>query len=159
MAILVQREGLGFETNLSSDTAPLNHMVERMLSTSKDIHVLRDPTRGGLGTTLNEVARSSRVGIKIYEERIPVRNEVSAVCELLGFDPLYVANEGKLIAFVAEESIDDVLAVAKKDGSGKNAIVIGEVLEDHPTRVIMETRSGGSRIVDMLTGEQLPRIC
>ncbi|MFC1824928.1 hydrogenase expression/formation protein HypE [Thermodesulfobacteriota bacterium] len=114
MAILVQREGLSFETDLSSDSAPLNHMVHRMLSASKDIHVLRDPTRGGLGTTLNEIAESSQVGIKIYEERIPVRDDVSAVCELLGFDPLYVANEGKLIAFVPEDSVDEKMFQEKR---------------------------------------------
>jgi hydrogenase expression/formation protein HypE len=159
IAILVQREGLSFEADLSSDTAPLNHMVHRMLSASKDIHVLRDPTRGGLGTALNEVAESSQVGIKIYEEQIPVRDEVSAVCELLGFDPLYVANEGKLIAFVAKDCAKEVLAAAKEDVFGKEACVIGEVLEDHAPKVIMETRTGGHRIVDMLTGEQLPRIC
>ena len=159
IAILVQREGLSFEADLSSDTAPLNHMVHQMLSASKDIHVLRDPTRGGLGTALNEVALSSQVGIKIYEEQIPIRDEVSAVCELLGFDPLYVANEGKLIVFVAKDSAEEVLAAAKEDVFGKDACVIGEVLEDHAPKVIMETRTGGHRIVDMLTGEQLPRIC
>jgi len=159
ITILLQREGLSFEANLSSDTAPLNHMVQRMFSASKDMHVLRDPTRGGLGTTLNEVAQSSRVGIKIYEAKIPVRNDVSAVCELLGFDPLYIPNEGKLIAFLPKDCVQEVLAAAKEDVFGRNACVIGEVLEEHAPKVVMETRSGGSRIVDMLTGEQLPRIC
>ena len=157
--ILVQREGLSFEANLSSDTAPLNHMVQRMFTASKDIHVLRDPTRGGLGTSLNEVAQSSQVGIKIYEAKIPVRNEVSAVCELLGFDPLYIPNEGKLIAFLPGDCVKEVLAAMKEDVFGRDACLIGEVMAEHAPRVIMETRSGGSRIVDMLTGEQLPRIC
>ena len=159
ITILTQREGLSFETSITSDTAPLNHMVNRMFSASKDIHVLRDPTRGGVGTALNEIAEKSQTGIRIYEDRIPLKNEVAATCELLGFDPLYLANEGKLLAFVLPSDTDAVLAAIRENPFGKDATVIGEVVEDHSGKVIMETRIGGSRIVDMLAGEQLPRIC
>jgi hydrogenase expression/formation protein HypE len=159
MAILIQREGMSFESSITSDTAPLNHMVSRMLSACKDIHVLRDPTRGGVGTALNEIAEQSNLGIKIYETKIPVRDEVSGVCELLGFDPLYVANEGKLLAFVGSEYANHVLATMKEHPQGKDACIIGEVVETNPSKVFMQTRIGGTRIVDMLTGEQLPRIC
>ena len=159
ITILTQREGLSFETDLTSDTVPLNLMVDQMLAVSKEIHVLRDPTRGGVGTALNEITEKSDVGIKIYEERIPLKKEVAAACELLGFDPLYLANEGKLLAFVAEENSDAVLSAITANPYGKDATVIGEVIEDHIGKVIMETKIGGSRIVDMLAGEQLPRIC
>lgn len=159
MAVLTQREGMIFESSLKSDTAPLNHMVSRMLSVCKDIHVLRDPTRGGVGTALNEIAGKSGVGIKIYEEKIPLKNETAGICELLGFDPLYVANEGKLIAFVDANFADEVLSAIQEDDHGKDACIIGEVVSDHPGRVVMKTRIGGTRIIDMLTGSQLPRIC
>ncbi len=159
VTVLVQREGMSFDSPITSDTAPLNHMVGRMLSVSGDIHVLRDPTRGGVGTTLNEIAEQSRVGIKIYEGRIPLKKEVAGICELLGFDPLYVANEGKLIAILAGDHADDVLKAMKADPFGRDACIIGEVLEDNSPKVVMETIIGGTRIVDMLTGEQLPRIC
>jgi hydrogenase expression/formation protein HypE len=157
--ILIQREGMHFESAAISDTAPLNHMVRNMLSACPHIHVLRDPTRGGVGTALNEIAEKSNVGIRIVEDRIPVRNDVSGICELLGLDPLYVANEGKLLAFVRPEDTNDVLAAMKEDTHGTEACVIGEVVSDHPGRVYLQTRIGGKRIVDMLTGEQLPRIC
>ena len=130
-----------------------------MLSASRNIHVLRDPTRGGVGTALNEIAEKSQVGIKIFEERIPLRKEVAAACELLGFDPLYLANEGKLLAFVAPQDTEAVLAAIRANPFGRNAAVIGEVVPGHAGQVILETRIGGSRIVDMLAGEQLPRIC
>jgi hydrogenase expression/formation protein HypE len=159
VTILTQREGLSFETSITSDTAPLNHMVNEMFSAGKEIHVLRDPTRGGVGTALNEIAEKSEMGIKIYEERIPLKKEVTATCELLGFDPLYLANEGKLLAFVSASDTDAVLSAIRKNSFGKDAAVIGEVVADHAGRVVMETRIGGSRIVDMLAGEQLPRIC
>jgi hydrogenase expression/formation protein HypE len=159
ITILTQREGLTFESGLTSDTAPLNEMVSQMLSASRNIHVLRDPTRGGVGTALNEIAEKSQVGIKIFEERIPLRKEVAAACELLGFDPLYLANEGKLLAFVAPQDTEAVLAAIRANPFGQYAAVIGEVVAGHAGQVIMETRIGGSRIVDMLTGEQLPRIC
>jgi len=160
ITILTQREGLVFETRLASDSAPLNHMVSAMLAAAADrIHVLRDPTRGGVGTALNEIAEKSRVGIRIHEDRIPVKPEVVGVCELLGFDPLYLANEGKLLAFVAPDAAPAVLEAMRADPHGRDAAVIGEVTAEHPGRVLMQTRIGGERIVDMLTGEQLPRIC
>ena len=159
MAILSRREGLDFKTNLKSDSAALNHLVRDMLLVCPNIHVLRDPTRGGVGTVLNEIAESSRVGIKIYESRLPVKKEVAAICELLGYDPLYVANEGKLLAFVPEDAADRVLEKMKENAFGKDACCIGEVVTDRPGRVVMQTRIGGMRIVDMLAGEQLPRIC
>jgi hydrogenase expression/formation protein HypE len=159
MTILSHREGLKFESPLVSDTAPLNHMVKNMLSVSKDIHVLRDPTRGGVGTTLNEIAIQSKIGIQIYEHMIPIRPDVAAICELLGFDPLYVANEGKLIAIVSADDAEKVLSKVKENEFGKDACIIGEVGDEHPEQVFMITRIGGQRILDMLSGEQLPRIC
>jgi hydrogenase expression/formation protein HypE len=142
-----------------SDSAPLNHMVAAMLDSGCDIHVLRDPTRGGVGTTLNEIAGTSGVAIRIHEANLPVRPAVAGVCELLGFDPLYVANEGKLLAFSPAGQAEEVLSVIRQSPYGKNACIIGEVIADHPGRVFMKTHIGGERIVDMLTGEQLPRIC
>ena len=159
ITILTRREGLAFESGITSDTAPLNAMVNQMLSVSRNIHVLRDPTRGGVGTALNEIAEKSQVGIKISEVQIPVKKEVAAACELLGFDPLYLANEGKLLAFVAARDTEAVLAAIRSNPFGKDAAVIGEVVGNHTAQVILETRIGGSRIVDMLAGEQLPRIC
>ena len=159
ITILTQREGLSFETGLTSDTAPLSEMVRQMFSASPNVHVLRDPTRGGVGTALNEIAEKSQVGIKIVEEQIPMKKEVAAACELLGFDPLYLANEGKLLAFVAAQDTEAILAAVRSNPFGKDAAVIGEVVEDHSGQVVLETRIGGSRIVDMLAGEQLPRIC
>lgn len=159
MTILTQRQGLAFDSDLRSDSAPLNHMVADIFGTGCDIHVLRDPTRGGVGTTLNEIAGQSKVGVRIHEDRLPVRPAVSGICELLGFDPLYVANEGKLMAFVPADQADAVLKVIQQSPYGKDACIIGETVDDHPGRVFMRTRIGGERIVDMLTGEQLPRIC
>ena len=159
IAIMSVREGLEFETQIESDCAPLNGLVETMLATSKEIHVLRDPTRGGVASALNEIAESAQVGISIREEHIPVSEEVRGACEILGFDPLYVANEGKLIAFVSAEAADNVLKTMRAHPLGKNAILIGEVVANHPGTVIMKTHIGGSRVVDMLSGEQLPRIC
>ena len=148
-----------FESTMKSDTAPLNHMVRGMLSASESIHVLRDPTRGGLGTALNEIAEQSHAGMMIYEDRVPIRREVAGVCELLGFDPLYVANEGKLIAIVPDVHVNHVLEKMKETVPGKEACVIGEVIESKTSQVLMKTRIGGTRIIQMLTGEQLPRIC
>jgi hydrogenase expression/formation protein HypE len=159
ITILTQREGLKFESTIESDTACLNHMVKKMLSITNDIHVLRDPTRGGVGTTLNEIALSSKAGIIIDEQKIPVRNEVAGICELMGFDPLYMANEGKLLTFVGEERAEKVLGVMREDKNGKDSAIIGEVVSDNPGKVIMKTGIGGTRIVGMLAGEQLPRIC
>ncbi|MFW6374434.1 MAG: hydrogenase expression/formation protein HypE [Thermodesulfobacteriota bacterium] len=160
MTVLTQREGLKFETPIRSDSAPLNRMTARILAhCPAEIHVLRDPTRGGVGTTLNEIAEASRVGIRIDEGRLPVRDAVAGICELLGFDPLYVANEGKMLVFVAPEKADAVLEMMREDDYGQEACVIGEVVNDHAGKVFMKTRIGGHRIVDMLAGEQLPRIC
>lgn len=159
ITVLTRREGLAFQAAIQSDTAPLNAMVAGMLAVETDLHVLRDPTRGGVGTALNEIAEKSGVGIRIHEDRIPVRPEVAGVCELLGFDPLYIANEGKLLAFVAPAKAEAVLAAVRRDPRGRQARIIGEVTADHPGRVVLETRIGGSRIVGMLSGEQLPRIC
>ncbi len=159
MAVMSRREGLEFESPIKSDTAALNSMVAGILDVSGGVHVLRDPTRGGVGTALNEIAGMSGVGIRIFEDSIPVKNSVSGLCELLGFDPLYVANEGKLLAFVDPDHADLVLSAVRRDRHGKDAAVIGEVVSDHAGRVVMETSIGGERIVDMLSGEQLPRIC
>ena len=159
ITILTRREGLSFKTSITSDTAPLNHMVKQMLAAGRGIRVLRDPTRGGVGTALNEIAEKSKMGIKIYEEKIPQKKEVAAACELLGFDPLYLANEGKLLAFVSVKDTPAVLAAIQTNPYGKDGAVIGKVVEDHVGKVILKTRIGGLRIVDMLAGEQLPRIC
>jgi hydrogenase expression/formation protein HypE len=159
IAIMSVREGLEFETQIESDCAPLNGLVETMCLASQDIHVLRDPTRGGVASALNEIAESAALGITIYENLIPVSEEVMGACEILGFDPLYVANEGKLLAFVAPSAADQVLTAMRSHPLGNNAVIIGEVVADHPGTVIMKTHIGGSRVVDMLSGEQLPRIC
>lgn len=159
IAIMSQREGLKFSMSLQSDCAPLNKLVSRMLETSTKIHCLRDPTRGGLASTLNEFARQSKVGIIIEEAKIPIKEEVRAACELLGLDPLYIANEGKLIAVVDPEDADKVLECMRQNIHGRDAAIIGEVTDRHPGKVTMKTTLGPSRIVDMLTGELLPRIC
>jgi len=159
ITILSEREGLRFDSDVQSDSAPLNHMVQAILGSGCDVHVLRDPTRGGLGTTLNEIAAQSDAGILLYEKDLPVRGSVQGTCELLGFDPLYIANEGKLIAIVPEKDAQKVLEIIKADEFGKEAVIVGEVTDQDPGRVILETLIGGTRIVDMLTGEQLPRIC
>jgi hydrogenase expression/formation protein HypE len=154
-----QREGLKFSVPVKSDCAPLNRLVAEMLEASPRIHCLRDPTRGGLATTLNEFAKQSEVGIRIEEEKIPVRDGVRGACELLGFDPLYVANEGKLVAIVDPRDSEKILSKMKRNRYGKDAAIIGEVTDSHRGKVVMKTRLGSSRIVDMLSGELLPRIC
>jgi hydrogenase expression/formation protein HypE len=159
IAVLSQREGLSFHTQLESDCAPLGDLVVEMLNASPNIHCLRDPTRGGLATTLNELAKQSKVSIRIEEEKIPVQEEVLAACEMLGFDPLYVANEGKLVAIVPEEDANKVLKAMRGNHYGAGAAIIGEVRAEHPGRVVMKTCLGASRIVDMLVGDLLPRIC
>ena len=159
IAVLEARGELGFESNLESDTAPLNHLVAAMLTASKNIHVLRDPTRGGVATALNEISRQSGVGIILEEDSLPILPAVAAACEMLGFDPLYIANEGKLLAIVSQEDVESVLAVMRKTRYGENAAVIG-VVEDSPQgRVLIKTGLGSTRIVDVLAGEMLPRIC
>ena len=159
IAVLSQREGLNFESPVSSDAAPLNHMVAAMLEISPHIHVLRDPTRGGLATSLNEIAAQSSVGIRIREGAIPLKPGVWAACEMLGLDPLYVANEGKLVAMVARADADRVLEAVRGSRYGGEAAIIGEVIAEPQGKVLMETTVGGTRIVHMLVGEMLPRIC
>jgi hydrogenase expression/formation protein HypE len=163
--IMIARGELDLETDIESDSAALNSLVADMLDEAarsgalEGVHVLRDPTRGGVATTLNEIAMSSNVGIEIKEELIPVREEVKGACEILGLDPLYVANEGKLIAIVAAEIADAIIARMKDNPQGRQACVIGEVKAEPQGIVSMKTGFGGTRIVDMLAGEQLPRIC
>ncbi len=158
--ILCQREGLQIQGGFTSDSAPLNHMVSAIIrEAGNSIHVLRDPTRGGVGTTLNELALTSEVGIRIREKDLPVRGDVMGACELLGLDPLYLANEGKLLAFVEPGAAESLLAVIQKTEYGENACIIGEVIADHPGQVVLETIIGSARTVDMLHGEPLPRIC
>jgi len=159
IAILSQREGLEFETPIESDAAPLHSLVATMLAVSHSIRCLRDPTRGGLSSTLNEIAAQSRVGMVIEESTLPIREEVKGACELLGLDPLYVANEGKLVAIVAASEADQLLAAMRSHPLGVKARIIGKVVEAHPGVVTMRTYLGTSRIVDMLAGDQLPRIC
>ncbi len=159
IAILSEREGLEFECPIVSDSAPLHTLVETMLAASHEIRCLRDPTRGGLSSTLNEIAAQSRASIRIEEDSIPVREEVRGACELLGLDPMYVANEGKLVAIAARSAADAILAAMREHPLGREARIIGEVAEGHPGLVTMRTRFGSTRIVDMLSGDQLPRIC
>jgi len=159
IAIMSQREGLRFSVPVESDCAPLSKLVSQMLEASSRIHCLRDPTRGGLATTLNEFAQQSNVGIMIEEDKIPITEGVRAACELLGLDPICVANEGKLVAIVEPEDADKVLTQMKQNGYGRDAAIIGEVTNDHPGRVVMKTKLGPSRIINMPSGELLPRIC
>jgi hydrogenase expression/formation protein HypE len=159
IAILAKREGLEFDTPLESDSAALHTLVAAMLAASPDIRCLRDPTRGGLSSTLNEFASQAQVGIEIDERAILVREEVKGACEMLGLDPLYVANEGKLVAIVAPDAADRVLAAMRRHPLGAEARIIGSVTASHPRLVTMRTTVGPARIVDMLAGDQLPRIC
>jgi hydrogenase expression/formation protein HypE len=159
IAVLGARGELGFQSTVQSDVAPLNHLIDAMLNASNQVHVLRDPTRGGLATTLNEIATQSNVGILLHEETIPVQPEVCAACEMLGFDPLYIANEGKLVTMVAPEDADAVLKAMHATRHGEDAVIIGEVMANPPGRVLLRTTLGSTRIVDILAGEMLPRIC
>jgi hydrogenase expression/formation protein HypE len=159
MAIMSVREGLEFETLIQSDSAPLNGLVAAMLAVTPEIHVLRDPTRGGLASSLNEIARAAGVGVLLEDQRLPVRSQVSAACELLGMDPVYVANEGKLIAIVPPEHAEAVLDTMRQHPYGQDAARIGQVVADHPGMVVSKTGIGGTRVVSMQIGEQLPRIC
>jgi hydrogenase expression/formation protein HypE len=159
IAILAQREGLEFESPIPSDSAPLHTLVESMLGTQAQIRCLRDPTRGGISSTLNEIAARSRVGMELDERAIPVREEVRGACEMLGLDPLYVANEGKLVAVVDPGDAPSLLLAMRQHPLGRDAQIIGTVLKDEPGLVVMRTTLGTTRIVDMLAGDQLPRIC
>ncbi len=159
VAIMSSRENLEFETSICSDSAALHTLIADMIAAVPDIHCLRDPTRGGLATALNELAQQSAVGMHLNESSIPVNPAVKAACELLGLDPLYVANEGKLVCICAAEDAQQLLAIMQSHLLGQQAAVIGEVVEDQNGFVQMETSFGGSRVVDWLAGEQLPRIC
>jgi hydrogenase expression/formation protein HypE len=159
IAIMSVREGLEFETVLESDTAPLHDLTRGMLEACPSIRWMRDPTRGGVSSTLNELADAAQVGVKLEEAAIPIRREVHAACEMLGLDPLYVANEGKLIAVVPGADAGLLLETMRRHPLGRNAAIIGEVVADHPGMVVMRSVIGGERVVSMLAGEQLPRIC
>jgi hydrogenase expression/formation protein HypE len=159
MTIMAQREGLRFSGDLASDCAPLNDLVSEMLKICPDIHCMRDPTRGGVATTLNEIAAQSRVGITIEDSAVPVRPPVSAMCELLGLDPLYIANEGKLLVFAPADKADALLDIMRRHKYGKDAAIIGRATSEHSGRVTLCTSLGTSRILAMLSGDILPRIC
>lgn len=160
MAIMSVREGLQFDSEIKSDTTNLNHTISILLDYfGSDIHLLTDPTRGGIATVLKEIAQFSNIGIEISQSKLPIDEQVASACELLGLDPIYVANEGLFIGFVTEEIADDFLKSLQKDKNGANAAIIGSVVAEHPKQVIMESGIGGKRVVSMLPGEQLPRIC
>jgi hydrogenase expression/formation protein HypE len=160
VAIMSVREGLEFETTLESDSAALDGIAFDVIDAlGDDVHVLRDPTRGGVASSVNEIAASAGVGIRLDESKFPILEDVRGACEILGLDPLYVANEGKLLAFVARERADEALQLMRDHPLGRNAAIVGEVVDEHPNRVFMKSRIGGLRVVEMLSGEQLPRIC
>ncbi len=159
IAIMSVREGIEFGTQMVTDSAALHPLVAEMIKVCPDLHVLRDPTRGGLGTSLNEIARSAGVGVRVVERSIPVPADVSNACALLGLDPLYVANEGKLVAFVPREFADAVLEAMRAHPLGSSSAIIGECVAEHPGMVVARTTFGGTRVVDLPLGEQLPRIC
>ena len=159
IAIMSSREGLEFETSIVSDTKPLNSLMNEVYKVTKDVHVLRDPTRGGVSSALNEIAKTAGVGIEINEMSIPVSEEVKGACEILGFDPLYIANEGKILIFVPEKYSEQVLEKMKKNPAGTDSAIIGKVSAEMKGIVRMKTSIGSTRIVDMISGEQLPRIC
>jgi len=159
MAIMSVREGLNFETEIFSDSASLHTLIAAMLGVNKNIHCLRDATRGGVAAVLNELAEQSKVGFSLNETAIPVRPAVMAACEMLGMDPLYVANEGKLVAVVPGEYAEAILEAMRQHPLGQDAAIIGQVVDDHPGMVVARTAIGGRRVVDMPLGEILPRIC
>lgn len=159
VAVMSCREGLEFATTVASDTAPLHGLVASMIDTGADIHALRDPTRGGMAATLNEIAKAAKVGVLLDERTLPIPAEVRDACGLLGLDPMYVANEGKLVAFVPPDDADRVLAAMRAHPQGVRATVIGHCVPEHPGMVVAKTALGGTRVVDLPIGEQLPRIC
>jgi hydrogenase expression/formation protein HypE len=160
IAIMSKRKGLEFETTIESDTANLNHIVEKLLDEiGADLHFMRDPTRGGVATVMNELAGQARLGIDLVQNNIPVDDQVEGACEMLGLDPLYVANEGLFIAVVEASASDRAMSILREDECGKSAAMIGEVTKEHAGQVVMASRIGGKRVVNYLTGEQLPRIC
>lgn len=159
ISILSSRESLQFEEIIQSDSAPLSELVSQMLNVTKNIHVLRDPTRGGLATSLNEIAQSSQVQIEIEEDKIPIEENVQNVCDILGYDPLYLANEGKLVAFVPERFAQEVLKTMQQNEHGEKSVIIGRVISKEKPEVVLNTAIGGKRLIGMLSGQQLPRIC
>lgn len=159
MCIMAAREELHFQSDIQSDCACLNGMIEKAMAVSPSLHFMRDATRGGLATVLCELAENAGLGIEINEDQLPIRENVRGICELLGFDPLYVANEGKVVMVVAADQADEVLQTLKEDELGKEAAIIGEIVDEHQGKAWLTTGIGGRRIVDMLAGEQLPRIC
>jgi hydrogenase expression/formation protein HypE len=159
IAVLAARGDLGFETGVQSDAAPLNHMIEQLLQAAPNVHVLRDPTRGGLATTLNEIAAQSNVGMLLDESSMPIQQAVRAASDMLGFDPLYIANEGKVIVIVPPNEKDAALQALRAHPYGKDAALIGEITSEHPKRVLLKTFIGGTRMLDVMAGEMLPRIC
>lgn len=160
MAVMSVREGLAFDTEIVSDTTNLNHTVAHLLDTFGDaIHLLTDPTRGGVATVLKEIAQNENLGIQIHQNDLPIDSAVASACELLGLDPLYVANEGLFLSFVQADRAKDFLATLRQDLNGTNARIIGKVTSSHPKQVVLESAIGGKRIINMLPGEQLPRIC
>ena len=159
MCIMNKRENLGFESNIKSDCCLLNELIKDILSASKNVRVLRDPTRGGLATTLNEIIEHSNVSIEIQEDKIPVKEEVAAMCDILGMDPLFIANEGKLVVIVDKNDADNVLSIMKKNPVGKASVLLGEVINDGKNKLYLKTNIGGKRIINMPEGEILVRIC
>ena len=159
ISIISARQGFEFEADIKSDLAPLNNFLSRIKNYASKIRVMRDPTRGGLAGSLNEIAQQAKVGMLIDEKRIPIRDDVNAACEILGLDPMYVANEGKMIFIVDAKSAEKILKEIRKDKFGKKAQIIGELTSESPGTVVMKTKIGSKRIVDMISGEQLPRIC
>jgi len=159
IAVLSRREGLDFDTPILSDSAPLNGLVSKLVGSKLALHVLRDPTRGGVAASLNEIARSSGVGVILQEDQLPVKPAVDSGCEMLGLDPLHVANEGKCLVIAPREHAGALLSIMRGDRLGREACIIGEITDENPGRVVVKTRVGGTRILTMPFGEQLPRIC
>lgn len=159
IAVMTAREGIMQNSGITSDTQPLNGLIQSILNCSDDIKFLRDPTRGGLASSLNEIAKSAELGISINEEAVPIAENVKSACELFGFDPMYVANEGKVLIFVSETDSNKVLNIMKQHPMGEKSAIIGEVTQSNKGRVLIKTAYGTSRVLDMLSGEQLPRIC
>jgi hydrogenase expression/formation protein HypE len=159
MAVMNARESFNFKTQLESDCASLNGLVHQILTESSSVKFMRDPTRGGVATVLNELTSSGSFGIEIEEQTLPVNKGVNAMCELMGFDPLYIANEGKVVLVSSPEESGRILNIMKENILGKDAAVIGRIVSDHPGKVVLLTSTGGKRIIDSLTGDQLPRIC
>ena len=159
IAIMTSREDLGLKTQIESDCASLNHLIEKAVSRTPKIRFIRDITRGGLATILNEIVTDKKYGIELKEEAFPVNEQVKSICEMLGLDPLYMANEGRIMMIVAKEDSKEVVDILRSDPLGENAQIVGEIKENNTGRVVMETEIGGKRIIDMLTGQQLPRIC